>query len=108
MAPSTFLLWVSNDETLAEQYAGARDSMIDAIADETIKIADEMPLTHPITGAIDSASVAKQKLQVDTRKWMLAKLAPKRYGERIELDGGLTVSPVLDLLVAMAKPVEQK
>jgi hypothetical protein len=84
---STFLLWVSQDEAMAEQYARARDSMIDAIADDTMTIADEMPLMHPQTGAIDSAAVAHQRLRVDTRRWLLSKLAPKRYGDRIEVAG---------------------
>ena len=29
----------------------------------------------------------KHKLQVDTRKWLLSKLAPKKYGEKLELTG---------------------
>ena len=26
-------------------------------------------------------------LQIDTRKWLLSKLAPKKYGDKIELSG---------------------
>lgn len=84
---STFLAWVALSPELAEQYARARDSMIDAIADETMNIADEFPLTHPETGAIDSGAVAHQRLRVDTRRWLLSKLAPKRYGDRVEVAG---------------------
>lgn len=84
---STFLGWVESSPELAEQYARARDSMIDAIADDTMNIADEMPLMHPETGAIDSAAVAHQRLRVDTRRWLLSKLAPKKYGDRVEVAG---------------------
>jgi hypothetical protein len=31
--------------------------------------------------------VQRARLQVDTRKWLLSKLAPKKYGERLELTG---------------------
>jgi len=31
--------------------------------------------------------VQKHKLQVDTRKWLLSKLAPKKYGDKLEVSG---------------------
>jgi hypothetical protein len=107
VATSTFILWTQTDEDLSEQYAKARDALIDGIADDIMDISD-LPPPIKADGSLDSAGVAHQRLRVDTRKWLLSKLAPKRYGERIEVDGNMTVSPVLDLLVAMAKPVEQK
>ena len=44
-------------------------------------------------GSYYSAAVAKQRLQVDTRKWLLSKLAPKKYGDKVQnvitgADGG--------------------
>jgi hypothetical protein len=101
---STFLGWVEADAELAEQYARARDSMIDAIADETMTIADEMPLTHPETGAIDSGAVAHQRLRVETRKWLLSKVAPKKYGDRLEVAGDPTAPLKADLTVTFVKP----
>jgi hypothetical protein len=80
---STFMLWVSKDPELAERYARAREDLIERIAEETIEIADS-PVGSTDSGATDSGMVQKQKLQVDTRKWLLAKLAPKKYGEKIE------------------------
>lgn len=89
---STFLLWVSENESLADQYTCAREAMIDKIADETIEIADT-PVGTTDNGSTDSGAVQKQKLQVDTRKWLLSKLAPKKYGDKVEntvigADGG--------------------
>jgi hypothetical protein len=78
--------------------------MIDAMVDETMRLADEPPSTNPITGAIDSASVAKQRLQVDTRKWLLSKLAPKKYGDRLEVAGDPTAPLKADLTVTFVKP----
>jgi hypothetical protein len=37
------------------------------------------------SGATDSGAVQKQRLQVDTRKWLLSKLAPKKWGDKLEL-----------------------
>lgn len=63
----------------AERYARAREVRNDRLAEETLRIADEASTTGD--------GVAKARLQVDTRKWLLAKLAPKKYGERTVIAG---------------------
>ena len=60
--------------------------MLDKLADETMEIAD-MEIVPTGDGKLDSAMVQKQRLQIDTRKWLLSKLAPKRYGDKLELSG---------------------
>lgn len=82
----TFLSWVDQDKDLSEQYARARSDMIDKIADDIIKIADEEMIPTG-EGKVDNAMVQKQRLRVDTRKWLLSKLAPKKYGDKLELSG---------------------
>jgi hypothetical protein len=82
----TFLSWVDQDKDLSEQYARARSDMIDKIADDIIKIADEEMIPTG-EGKVDNAMVQKQRLRVDTRKWLLSKLAPKKYGDKLELTG---------------------
>ena len=87
IATSTFVLWCSQDPDLSEQYAKAREALIDGIADDILTIADEDPGIVITSGATDSGAVAHQRLRVDTRKWLLSKLAPKRYGDRVEIAG---------------------
>ena len=82
----TFLSWVDQDKDLSEQYARARSDIIDKIADDIIKIADEEMIPTG-EGKVDNAMVQKQRLRVDTRKWLLSKLAPKKYGDKLELTG---------------------
>ena len=79
----TFLGWVAADSKLAEHYVHAREALLDKMADDTLSIADQA-VGSTDTGQTDSGAVAKQRLQVDTRKWLLSKLAPKKYGEKIE------------------------
>jgi hypothetical protein len=86
VARQTFLDWVDKDEELAGQYAHARAAMIDKIADDIMTIADE-DLIPTGEGKVDSAMVQKQRLRVDTRKWLLSKMAPKKYGDKLELSG---------------------
>jgi hypothetical protein len=83
---STFLSWVDQDSALADRYARAREDLIEHIATETIDIADA-PVGSTDNGSTDSGAVQKQRLQVDTRKWLLARLAPKKYGDKLELAG---------------------
>jgi hypothetical protein len=83
---STFLLWVSQDPLLADRYARAREDLIEHMAAETLAIADA-PVGSTDNGSTDSGAVAKQRLQVDTRKWLLSKLAPKKYGDKVTLAG---------------------
>ena len=82
---STFLTWVSKDSSLAEQYAHAREMLIEHMSEDLLEISDA-PVPSTATGATDSGAVAKQRLQVDTRKWLLSKLAPKKYGDKVEHD----------------------
>jgi hypothetical protein len=84
IAKQTFLDWVDKDPELSGQYAHARAAMIDKIADDIMTIADE-ELVATGEGRVDSAMVQKQRLRVDTRKWLLSKLAPKKYGDKLEL-----------------------
>lgn len=82
-----FLTWVEKDTAdLKERYARARVALLDRMAEGLLDIADDQPATLA-TGAVDSGFVAHQKLRIDTRKWLLSKLAPKKYGDKIELSG---------------------
>ena len=90
----SFLRWVEQDAQLAERYARTRETLIERIAEETMEIADQEAET--------AVEVNKQRLQVDTRKWLLAKLAPQRYGDKLHLAGhdGGTVKTETETRVA--------
>lgn len=82
--------WLGAHEIFREQYALARDAQADTLADEIIEIADT-PLLGITTktdedGKIETTEgdmIAHRRLQVDARKWIAAKLKPKKYGDRI-------------------------
>lgn len=81
--------WLEDDETFNAAYARARDIGADAIACQSLEIVDQEPLRDPVTGKIDPAAVAHQKLMAEHRLKLLAKWSPKKYGEKImqELTG---------------------
>lgn len=83
---SMFLKWVREDPALEHSYTRAREDLIERIAQEVLELSDsEVPETGD--GKKDWQAIQQRKLQVDTRKWLLSKLAPKKYGERLELAG---------------------
>ena len=83
---STFNLWLNDDAELAAEYARAREDLIERMAQEVLELSDVDVGLQP-DGKKDWAAVQKHKLQVDTRKWLLSKLAPKKFGDKLELTG---------------------
>lgn len=75
---STVCKWLIENKEFSEQYARARTRQADYFFEEIVEIADSVEA--------DSAAVAKARLQVDARKWAASKIAPKKYGDKQELD----------------------
>jgi hypothetical protein len=46
---------------------------------------------------VDAVEVAHARNRLDTRKWLASKLAPRKYGDRVEHDhkGGLNFQPAV-------------
>lgn len=101
---STFLDWIGADSFLAEQYAHARQMAYELLADEIVAIADENYTTdeHGVRERLSSEAIQRNRLRVDTRKWMLSKMLPKVYGDKIQTehtgkDGGPIQLQAVDL-----------
>nr|DAK27585.1 MAG TPA: terminase small subunit [Caudoviricetes sp.] len=75
---STVCKWLIENKEFSEQYARAREKQADYFAEEIIEIAD--------SAEAESAAVSKAKLQIDARKWAASKIAPKKYGDKQEID----------------------
>jgi len=91
---SSFYVWLEEDEAFAGRIARARDIGFDAIAEETLEIADDGTndwiTRHRDDGSTDdvvnSEHIQRSRLRVDTRLKLLAKWAPKKYGEKLDLN----------------------
>lgn len=79
--------WLLRHKEFADIYARAREDQADTLADEIHAIADELPQQvvdeKGNATRYDSAYVQWQKNRVDARKWVAAKLKPKKYSDRI-------------------------
>lgn len=88
----TFLRWAKESDELADLYARARETCID-VRFEALQGTKALQPERGDKGNIDPGWVAWQRLQVDTEKWALSKLAPRKYGDKIETThtGSITV-----------------
>jgi hypothetical protein len=88
----TFLRWVSERPELAEQYAHARALCLDAMAEDIIDIADTPEIgkktVSKATGLeiTEGDMVEHRRLRIESRKWLLAKMAPKKYGDKVQTE----------------------
>lgn len=93
-ADSTVRLWVADDvEGFSAQYARARDTGLDTMADSMLDIADDgsndwVESNDPDNPGyrLNGENVQRSKLRVDARKWYLSKLAPKKYGDKTSME----------------------
>ena len=90
---NTVYKWLENDETKKERYARATYERADTIFEEILQIADDSTLDVVKSEQgekINSEFVARSKLKVDARKWVVSKMHPTKYGDRSThvLEGG--------------------
>jgi|SRR6185437_15150623 len=69
--------WVAANAAFREKYARAREDQAETLADEIVAIADE---------ATDSDTAQVARIKIDARKWVAGKLAPKKYGDKLDLN----------------------
>lgn len=100
---STVRSWVVEDrDGFSTHYTRARDIALDVMADELLEIADtpQMGVRTKVSDGkverIEGDMIEHRRLQVDARKWYLSKLAPKKYGDKVDVEhsGGVTVQVV--------------
>lgn len=80
---------VVKDQTKSERYARAREIYSDIVFEEMLEIADceDNDIIETEEGQrVNHDVIQRDRLRVDTRKWMLSKLQPKKYGDRLEVD----------------------
>ena len=91
--PSTFLRWVAEDKGLAEQYARAMQVRADTHFSEIVEISDTQQIGTVETSkewGVETKTadmVEHRRLRIDARKWVIARMNPRKYGEKLELAG---------------------
>ena len=85
----TFWAWLDRHEELRSKYVRAREAQADYLAEEILSISDEKEIEAQYQGEnvkldLSSTAVQRNRLRVDARKWYASKVAPKKYGDKIE------------------------
>lgn len=98
-SPKVIREWVSKDvDGFRDKYAQAKEEMLESWAEDIVHIADESNHDTVVseTGEHpDNEWINRSRLRVDTRKWLLSKLLPKRYGEKsVHEIGGIGGGPI--------------
>lgn len=83
--------WMSSNEEFSARIARGRDLGMDAILEDTLKIADTPMVgvrkkyeSGVVTEAVEEDMLGHRKLQIETRLKLLAKWNPKKYGDKVE------------------------
>jgi hypothetical protein len=97
---STIRDWIAADPERDAKYARAREDRSDKLADEIVSISDddgsdlaEDEDGRPVT---NHAAVQRAKLRVDARKWVAAKLKPRVYGDKVQVDATIDARSMSD------------
>ena len=83
---STFFDWVSKYKDMADHYARAMEIRAEIMFGEIMEISDQNPeyVTLKFGQMVDSGEIQNRRLQVDSRKWVLSKMMPKKYGTKAD------------------------
>lgn len=92
-AMSTLFKWLREHQEFSEQYAKAKLESIDAMAEELLDIADNGANDYMERQNSDGSTyevyngdaVQRSRLRVDTRKWLMSKMKPKKYGDKLDV-----------------------
>lgn len=106
---TTILRWVFDTspseamKVFQKNYEVAREMRAEYVFEETLEIADDtsgdmMKVTRSVTKkgktkkveefTANHANVHRSRLRVDTRKWFLSRMAPKKFADRVDITSG--------------------
>jgi predicted DNA-binding protein YlxM (UPF0122 family) len=100
---STMLEYIKADKDRIQQYARAREAQADKMVEDLLDLADNCRVGRKITNKGDGTveivtadMVERTRLQIDARKWLAGKMAPKRYGDKLDVEhsGNIVVNKV--------------
>lgn len=92
---ATIIRWLGEHDDFCDQYARAREIQALVMVDELMEIADDSRndwierenKEGETEIAFNPEAVQRSKLRSDTRKWLMGKMAPKRFGDKVQVTG---------------------
>jgi hypothetical protein len=95
----TVTRWLKEQPAFQADYRLAHEHQAAYLAEEILDLSDKQRLTKVSSKysggevvVVTKDNVERTRLQIDARKWYAAKLAPKKYGDKLELGGVVGVA----------------
>lgn len=86
---TTFYKWLRDDAEKAKQYARACEIRAENIFDDMLNIADDttkdIKVDKDWVEQVNQDNIQRARLKVETRKWVLWKLNPKKFGDKLDM-----------------------
>jgi len=79
---------LKSDADFVGQYARACEAREDYLFEDILSLSDDVNE--------DPAAIAKARLQMDARKWVLGKMRPKKYGDKLDLNHSGDMKVILE------------
>jgi hypothetical protein len=74
---STVYVWLDRFPDFADKYVRAREAATEDMLEDILEIADQKGLDPQ-----------EKRVRIDTRKWVMGRLKPKKYGDKQQLSIG--------------------
>jgi hypothetical protein len=88
----TILKWMNDNKEFLNQYTRAKEEQADFLVEQMIDISEHTEEDHtPFTGA---NVIQRDRLRVETRKWIASKLKPKKYGDKLDIEHTVVEQPL--------------
>lgn len=105
--------WLYRDENgFLALYARAKEQQQELQEDELMDIADDGTndtyVDEKGQPKVDHDHIQRSKLRIDTRKWLMAKLKPKKYGDKVDVNHGGQADNPLSLLLQQVQGTQLK
>jgi len=113
---STVFKWLAEIDGFSDKYEVAKLEGLEMHADEILEIADNasndwMDINDPDNPGfkLNGEHIQRSRLRIDSRKWVLSKLVPKKYGDKVDINhGGQEGNPIRGLIDNVAGVIKPK
>ena len=89
LSTKTFYEWLEKDEEKVKLYARATEERAEAILDEMIDIVDnntnDVNVLEDGKEVVNNDVIQRSRLRYDARRWLVSKLNPKKYGDKLDV-----------------------
>lgn len=120
-AKTTVFRWLATNDRFQDHYIKAKQAYAEGMADEMLDIADDgtndWMEKHSDEGENigwreNGEAIRRSALRIDTRKWVAARLLPKKYGDKVQTEhtgangGAIEIVETQNISSGLAKALE--